>query len=108
MTLRCARRSQSVCRDRAKDSLEHHGGVDQTALKKLVELLRYVDGDYADPPTFAKVRTELGEARQPEHYLSYLTQLVWFGRGGFGKIGMPMRVSWSRNLSVTIWLLHRH
>jgi glucose-6-phosphate 1-dehydrogenase len=57
-------------RDRAKDSLEHHGGLDQNAFKKLTELLRYVDGDYADPATFAKVRKELGAAKGPLHYLA--------------------------------------
>jgi glucose-6-phosphate 1-dehydrogenase len=57
-------------RDRAKDSLEHHGGVDENAFKKLLELLHYVDGDYADPATFASVRKELGEAKGPLHYLA--------------------------------------
>jgi len=57
-------------RDRAKDSLESHGGLDQNAFKKLAELLRYVDGDYADPATFTRVRKELGEAKAPLHYLA--------------------------------------
>lgn len=57
-------------RARAKDSLEHHGGVDQDAFKKLLELLRYVDGDYADGGTFSMVRKELGAAKQPLHYLA--------------------------------------
>jgi glucose-6-phosphate 1-dehydrogenase len=57
-------------RARAKDSLEHHGGVDQEAFKKLMELLRYVDGDYADGGTFTAVRKELGSAKQPLHYLA--------------------------------------
>ncbi len=57
-------------RARAKDSLEHHGGIDQNAFKKLTELLRYVDGDYADAATFANVRKELGAAKQPLHYLA--------------------------------------
>jgi len=55
---------------RAKDSLEKHGGVDEAAFKKLTELLRYVDGDYADAATFAQVRKELGDAKQPLHYLA--------------------------------------
>jgi len=57
-------------RARAKDSLEKHGGVDQNAFKKLAELLRYVDGDYADAATFTKLRKELGSAKQPTHYLA--------------------------------------
>jgi glucose-6-phosphate 1-dehydrogenase len=57
-------------RDRAKDSLEHHGGLDQNVFKKLAELLRYVDGDYGDPATFAGVRKELGTCKRPLHYLA--------------------------------------
>ena len=57
-------------RARAKDSLEKHGGVDQNAFKKLAELLRYIDGDYADAATFTKLRKELGSAKQPTHYLA--------------------------------------
>lgn len=57
-------------RARAKDSLEHHGGLDQNAFNKLAGLLRYVDGDYADPATFTSVRNALGAAKQPLHYLA--------------------------------------
>jgi glucose-6-phosphate 1-dehydrogenase len=55
---------------RAKDSLEQHGGLDQAAWEKLSALLRYVDGDYADPATFTAVRKELGSAQCPAHYLA--------------------------------------
>lgn len=55
---------------RAKDSLEVHGGLDADAWQKLSGLLRYVDGDYADPATFASVRKELGSAQCPAHYLA--------------------------------------
>jgi glucose-6-phosphate 1-dehydrogenase len=57
-------------RARAKDSLERHGGLDQDAFIKLTGLLRYVDGDYNDPSTFAQLRKELGRAKQPLHYLA--------------------------------------
>ena len=55
---------------RAQDSLEQHGGVDTDAWAKLSTLLRYVDGDYADPATFDAVRRELGSAARPAHYLA--------------------------------------
>lgn len=55
---------------RAKDSVEQHGGLDPVAFEKLCSLLRYVDGDYADPATFAAVRKELGAAQHPAHYLA--------------------------------------
>jgi len=57
-------------RARAKDSLAKHGGVDQAAFSKLLELLRYIDGDYQDPATYAQLRQLLGPARCPVHYLA--------------------------------------
>ena len=57
-------------RARARDSLDHHGGADPDTLRKLLDLLRYVDGDYADPATFARLRQELGAAQRPLHYLA--------------------------------------
>ena len=55
---------------RAEDSLKNHGGVDPAAFTKLCSLLRYVEGDYADPNTFATLRKTLGNARNPIHYLA--------------------------------------
>jgi glucose-6-phosphate 1-dehydrogenase len=55
---------------RAKDSVEKHGGLDRAAFDKLSGLLRYVDGDYNDPATFAAIRKELGSAQRPAHYLA--------------------------------------
>jgi glucose-6-phosphate 1-dehydrogenase len=57
-------------RARARDSLEHHGGLDTAAFGKLSHLLRYVDGDYHDPATFQAIRQELGAAQRPAHYLA--------------------------------------
>lgn len=57
-------------KERARASLESHGGVDPEAFAKLNKLLRYVDGDYHDPNTFAQLRRELGQAQRPLHYLA--------------------------------------
>jgi glucose-6-phosphate 1-dehydrogenase len=57
-------------RNRAKDSIEKHSGIDLTAFDKLSSLLRYVDGDYKDPATFQAVYKELKEAQRPAHYLA--------------------------------------
>jgi glucose-6-phosphate 1-dehydrogenase len=57
-------------RARAHDSLKKHGGVDAAAFEKLCGLLRYVDGDYQDPATFAALRRELKDAHYPAHYLA--------------------------------------
>ncbi len=55
---------------RARDSVEKHGGLDAAAFAKLSSQLRYVDGDYQDPGTFAALRKELGAAQHPAHYLA--------------------------------------
>lgn len=55
---------------RARESLAAHGGVNEAAFSQLSGLLRYVDGDYNDPATFKAIRTELGSARHPTHYLA--------------------------------------
>ena len=57
-------------KERARDSLEKHGGLDGPAFEKLSSLLRYVDGDYNDPETFRAVRKELGSAKRPAYYLA--------------------------------------
>jgi glucose-6-phosphate 1-dehydrogenase len=57
-------------RERARDSLEKHGGVDAAAFVKLSALLRYVDGDYANPSTFQAIRKELNGVQRPAHYLA--------------------------------------
>ena len=57
-------------RARAKDSIEQHGGADPAGLAKLLGLLRYVDGDYNDPQTFAQLKQALGGAKRPLHYLA--------------------------------------
>src|SRR5262249_11958903 len=74
-------------RARARDSLANHGGVDEAAFKKLVELMRYVDGDYNDDATFAALRTQLGGATHPAHYLAippsmFPTVVAALGRTG--------------------------
>jgi glucose-6-phosphate 1-dehydrogenase len=55
---------------RARDSVERYGGLDPDAFARLIRCLRYIDGDYADPGTFKRLRQELGDARHPTHYLA--------------------------------------
>jgi glucose-6-phosphate 1-dehydrogenase len=56
--------------ERARDSLERHGGIDTAAFAKLKELLRYIDGGYEDLETFKKLKKALGDAGRPAHYLA--------------------------------------
>jgi glucose-6-phosphate 1-dehydrogenase len=57
-------------RARVRDSLEHHGSGDSAASDTLCGLLRYVGGDYQEPATFQSLRTALGAAQRPVHYLA--------------------------------------
>jgi glucose-6-phosphate 1-dehydrogenase len=57
-------------KERARDSVEKHGGLDGPSFEKLSGLLRYVDGDYNDSATFKAIRQELGSATHPAHYLA--------------------------------------
>ena len=56
--------------ERARASVTEHGGLDAEAFQKLASQLQYVDGDYNDAETFARIRTYLGGASRPLHYLA--------------------------------------
>jgi glucose-6-phosphate 1-dehydrogenase len=56
---------------RVTESIERSGGVDnQRALHQLLSLFKYVSGDYDDPKTFMAIKSALGSARRPAHYLA--------------------------------------
>ena len=57
-------------RDRAKDSIQHAGEMDDAAFAKLIQLLDYIDGDYSDPATFTELKKKLKGAKHPLHYLA--------------------------------------
>lgn len=57
-------------KDRVRDSLTQHGGLDAQAFAKLSRLLRYVSGDYRERGTFERLRKELGSAKHPLYYLA--------------------------------------
>jgi glucose-6-phosphate 1-dehydrogenase len=57
--------------DRARDGIVTAlGGIDDTVFARLASLLRYVSGDYRDGATFEKLRTALGPAQHPLHYMA--------------------------------------
>jgi glucose-6-phosphate 1-dehydrogenase len=75
---------------RARESVAAHHALDEAAFAKLAGCLRYVDGDYADEETFARVRAELGATRRPLHYLAippsmFGTVIQQLGRAGLTK-----------------------
>ena len=56
--------------ERARDSVARHGGVDEAAFAKMSALLQYVDGDYNQPETYARLRTVLGNSCLSLFYLA--------------------------------------
>jgi glucose-6-phosphate 1-dehydrogenase len=56
--------------ERARKSVTQYGGLDEKAFDILEARLGYVDGDYGDPATFLKLKTALGDAKRPAHYLA--------------------------------------
>jgi glucose-6-phosphate 1-dehydrogenase len=76
-------------KERVRQSVEQTGqGIDdQAAFDKLVSLLRYVDGDYADASTFEGVRKELGDAKTPTFYLAIPPSLFGVVVKGLGDAG---------------------
>jgi glucose-6-phosphate 1-dehydrogenase len=56
--------------ERARASISEFGKVDEAAFAKLAGLMRYVDGDYNDPRTFAELSAKLEGAQRPAHYLA--------------------------------------
>ncbi|MBZ9886211.1 glucose-6-phosphate dehydrogenase [Mesorhizobium sp. CA10] len=57
--------------DRARDGIVTAlGRVDDKVFSKLASLLRYVSGDYRDGATFEKLKTALGSAQRPLHYMA--------------------------------------
>ena len=57
-------------RERARESVQQHGGLDPDGFARLAARLAYVEGDYADPRTFHQLKQALGGAQHPLHYLA--------------------------------------
>ena len=57
-------------RDRARASLANAGIQDEATEARLIAQLRYVKGDDDDLDMFRRLRTELGSAAHPLHYLA--------------------------------------
>jgi glucose-6-phosphate 1-dehydrogenase len=57
-------------KQRAQESLKANGPFSQASFEKLLPLLKYVDGDYRQEKTFTDLKTALGAAKSPLHYLA--------------------------------------
>jgi len=56
--------------ERARASVTEYGGLQPEAFAILENRLRFVDGDYNDASTFTALKTEMGGAQRPAHYLA--------------------------------------
>jgi glucose-6-phosphate 1-dehydrogenase len=66
-----AARTDEHFKERVRDCIQQQGGeIDQEALAKLLNLLRYVGGDYEKAGTFDLLKKTLGSASRPAHYLA--------------------------------------
>jgi glucose-6-phosphate 1-dehydrogenase len=74
-------------RERARDSVQAAGDFEPECFAILCALLHYVDGDYADPNTYARLRKALGLATRPIHYLAIPPSLFASVVQGLAKSG---------------------
>ena len=76
-------------RARATESIEASGApVKPRKLSRLLSLLRYVPGDYADAETFEALKRALGPAKRPAHYLAIPPSLFETVIQGLGAAGL--------------------
>jgi glucose-6-phosphate 1-dehydrogenase len=76
-------------RKHATDSIRESGRIDdRAALRHLLSLLTYVDGDYNDPATFKALKTALGAAKHPAYYLAIPPALFATVIEGLGAAGL--------------------
>jgi glucose-6-phosphate 1-dehydrogenase len=74
-------------RQRARQSVQEHGGLEEDAFERLSQRLAYVDGDYRDPNTYKQLATALGEAKRPLNYLAIPPSLFGTVAQGLASIG---------------------
>jgi glucose-6-phosphate 1-dehydrogenase len=67
-------------------SLEKHDGFDAAAFARLSDQLRFVDGDYHDAGTFARLCATLGKAQRPLLYLAIPPSMFPAVMDGLGKL----------------------
>jgi len=76
-------------RQHAEDGIRTSGKIDdRRALRHLLSLLCYVEGDYNDPETFKTLKKTLGKCRRPAHYLAIPPALFAMVIKGLGAAGL--------------------
>lgn len=67
-------------------SVADRRGFDEAAFARLASRLRFVDGDYDDPATFARLCDTLGAAQRPLFYLAIPPSMFPTVVGGLGQL----------------------
>lgn len=62
--------SLELLQKRIRDELSQRPGFDAAAVETLLGHLVYIEGDYRNPGLFTQLRTALGSAKHPLHYLA--------------------------------------
>ena len=77
-------------RDYVTDSIEHSasGVDDRNALERLLAATSYVDGDYQSAATFSQLKTAIGSALHPDHYLAIPPELFGTVVTSLGSTGL--------------------
>ena len=89
---------------RAHDSVAEQGPVDEAAFAQLAALLRYVDGDYADPARLPScARSWARPNARCITWLSHPACFRWSPRGLRSRAARTTPASWSKSPSAVIW-----
>ena len=73
--------------DRARSSIAEQLDIDDEVFAKLASRLSYVSGDYTDADTFTRLRSQIGDAATPLHYLAIPPSLFGTVAGGLHTSG---------------------
>jgi glucose-6-phosphate 1-dehydrogenase len=76
-----------LLQNRIRDELKQRPGYDPAALATLLSHLTYLQGDYTDPETYTALRTALGGAKHPLHYLAIPPDAFATVADGLGRSG---------------------
>ena len=80
--------SSDQLRERARQSIQEHGGADRDTFARLAARLTYVSGDYHKPETYERVRQALATATHPLYYLAIPPSLFPVVVQGLAKAGL--------------------
>jgi glucose-6-phosphate 1-dehydrogenase len=76
-------------RERARESIEQAGEqIDDQVFRRLANRLRYVNGDFGDEQTYARVAEALGDMKHPTFYLEIPPSLFATVVEGLAKAGL--------------------